>query len=477
MRPGSSTSTIASAGTRASTSSRATSASAAQAYVALSVRKWGGSSWGTETPISSTCSEGLVNSQPVSDTLGGLMLSSCPAGQFGEAAINLVCAGVVQANSCAPFSSAYVKSLSSIFNSEIKDFMAPVDISFSACGSITIKKHTAPRDLDQSFSYTTLRGRDWSGFSLNHVGAGDTASNTKVFSGLHPGTRTVTEGSPDPAGFACQHCDLHGRLVARHVNGWSGRNRSAWTPVKTLFAPTSTTSSLALSSSQSGRSSRSDGVGVPLAGAVFTIGGGVGDVTTGTDGPVCVDNLAFATVLGDGEDSPNGFVSDDTTTTNIAVDNNAKCSDSPFVGETKTVHGHASDGHPRQGNVAGSDRRYTASRITCIGAGLTRLLVHIGNSPQPGAATFARSRPGGCRRNQWRQAWYVRLHDHCRSVDGKPALAARYLRGAAARPSPTYVLRSRRRFTDIFRPLHDGRHQTRAHDHPNCALSARRRKG
>ena len=63
---------------------------------------------------------------------------------------------------------------------------------------------------------------------------------------------------------------------------------------------------------------------------------GVGVKTTDANGMICVDNLAFATYSVVEKSAPAGYKRDDTTSSNIVVDNNAKCSDSPFVGETKT---------------------------------------------------------------------------------------------------------------------------------------------
>src|SRR5262245_11596511 len=166
---------------------------------------WNGSDWGTGVPISGTCSEGATNSGTISENLGGLPAVSRPAQQFGEASINLTCAGVVAQNSCEPFSSVYVKSRSSTsFTSEIKDFVAPVTFSSSNCGTITIIKHTAPRGLDQVFNYTVSANVPGGGFSLNDAGnggGGDSAGNTKSYTQVQPGTYTFTEGA-DPLGFA-----------------------------------------------------------------------------------------------------------------------------------------------------------------------------------------------------------------------------------------------------------------------------------
>lgn len=166
---------------------------------------WNGSVWVLDGPISGTCSEGATNSAPVLENLGGRPGVLRPAQQFGEAAINLTCAGIVPPNTCEPFSAAYVKSRSSTsFNSEIKDFIAPIPLSFSNCGKLTIIKHTDPAGLDQDFGYSTTGGLSPSSFTLNDAG-----TDTIVFDQLLPGTYTVTE-DPDPSGFTFQSLNCVG---------------------------------------------------------------------------------------------------------------------------------------------------------------------------------------------------------------------------------------------------------------------------
>jgi uncharacterized surface anchored protein len=63
-----------------------------------------------------------------------------------------------------------------------------------------------------------------------------------------------------------------------------------------------------------------------LAGAVFTIGGGVGDKTTNPQGFVCVDHLSFGTYSVVEKSAPPGYSKDDSTSHNIVVDSSADCS-------------------------------------------------------------------------------------------------------------------------------------------------------
>jgi hypothetical protein len=74
-----------------------------------------------------------------------------------------------------------------------------------------------------------------------------------------------------------------------------------------------------------------------LAGATFSItgpGGYSNSVQSGADGTVCVDGLAFGGYTVTETAAPTGYVIDDPSGHSVTVDNNAKCSDSPYIGET-----------------------------------------------------------------------------------------------------------------------------------------------
>ena len=62
---------------------------------------------------------------------------------FGEAQLDLRL--LFQPNKCASFGSAMLKSRSSdSFTSQLKDFVAPVDINLQNCGQVIIRKQTNP---------------------------------------------------------------------------------------------------------------------------------------------------------------------------------------------------------------------------------------------------------------------------------------------------------------------------------------------
>ena len=198
--------------------------------------------WGNQETLNGSDSIGAVNNlDPVTDPLfptSRNYINPIPALQFGETAIDLTAAGVFPPGTCKAFGSAFVKSRSSTsFSAEVKDFIAPIPVNISNCGSITIIKHTDPRGKDQVFGYSsnlpaeppgTVGGVPQGGvvcpgstgagiqsdgsFCLNDAGntTADSASNT-VFTGgtLQAGVYTVTEGA-DPSGFTFESLSCTG---------------------------------------------------------------------------------------------------------------------------------------------------------------------------------------------------------------------------------------------------------------------------
>jgi hypothetical protein len=190
--------------------------------------------WGNHVTLNGTDSIGAVNNlDPVVDPLfpasGNLCGApatpgTCPALQFGETAIDLTGAGVFPAGTCEAFGSAFVKSRASAsFTAEAKDFIAPVPINISNCGTVNIIKHTDPRGIDQNFSYTSTIPNPTAGqtppspdcsldttpssFTLNdHAGVDPAApiaqgtDNTEHCANVPVGSYTVTESGP-PGGF------------------------------------------------------------------------------------------------------------------------------------------------------------------------------------------------------------------------------------------------------------------------------------
>jgi hypothetical protein len=123
--------------------------------------------WGPVIPLSGVA-EGAVNTTTVTDpVLGG----SLPALTFGEAAIDLTAAGVFDTEACVSFGRGYVKSRSSnSFSSSMKDFIRPIDLRVTNCGTITVRKNAIP-DSAQDFSFTSTPNLGVASFILDDDGS------------------------------------------------------------------------------------------------------------------------------------------------------------------------------------------------------------------------------------------------------------------------------------------------------------------
>ncbi len=140
--------------------------------------------WGRHVSLSGTVSEGAVNTTGVVDPLQ-TGSPTVGVGLFGEAAIDLTAAGVFPAGTCEAFGSAFVKSRSSSsFTAELKDFIAPIAVNISNCG--TIKIHKVTENGDSTFNYSTTGGLSPSTFTLSNGGL-------RTYTGVQAGSSSVTE--------------------------------------------------------------------------------------------------------------------------------------------------------------------------------------------------------------------------------------------------------------------------------------------
>jgi hypothetical protein len=148
--------------------------------------------WGKVQPLDGNF-EASINTEAVVDPINPDAPRSLSVRTFGEAAINLTDSNIIPANTCETFSGAYLKSRSSdSFTAALKDFIAPVRLNFSKCGSIKIRKATVGGD--GTFGYTTTGGLTPTTFTLSNGGLRDYGS------ALQPGSYTITENSL-PAGW------------------------------------------------------------------------------------------------------------------------------------------------------------------------------------------------------------------------------------------------------------------------------------
>jgi Prealbumin-like fold domain len=158
----------------------------------LTKQIWNNGAWGPESAIASAAFEGQGNLQPVSENLINGAVNR-PAGQFGEAAINLQAAGIIPPNTCTHFGSVFVKSRASGFNSELKDFIAPVPINIDNCGTLIVDKVTVPSGSSQPFQFAESGPNNYSAsYSLTD------AAEPHQSVGLQPGSGySVSETVPN----------------------------------------------------------------------------------------------------------------------------------------------------------------------------------------------------------------------------------------------------------------------------------------
>lgn len=307
----------------------------------ISARTWTGSAWGPTTDLDvpsatcggNPCAAGTINSSviPAAESDGLIASGSKQPRTFGEAQIDLRL--IFQPKKCASFGSATLKSRSSdSFTSQLKDFVAPLGIDLKNCGNVIIRKQTIPDEDPNAtdFGYTkgfTTDPASANTFTLKDDGVRD-YGNTVLFGSGY----TVTE-DVIPANWAFVSLDctassagtafvVAGTTVTFSIDADSDVLDCTYTNERLLGAIEITKT----------RKHAADGPGShPQPGVDFVITGGSlpasgVTVTTGADGTVCTDDLAFGayTVT---EQLPTGYAADGPLGKSATVDTNSECGD------------------------------------------------------------------------------------------------------------------------------------------------------
>ena len=295
--------------------------------------------WGDELTLDGTEAIGAVNNlDAVTDPFVSNVANNIGALRFGETAIDLTKAGVFPEGTCVAFGSAFLKSRSSAsFPAEVKDFVAPVPVNISNCGTVTIIKHTDPSGVNQDFKYdstvtgtTTTDGSTACPTGTNAFTLNDSATNTYNCFNVPTGSYTVVEHQAANFTLKSLTCDDPG----------SGQDSTNPLQANISVTPNLHVTCTYVNLQQLGAikiSKTSSKTGNSLAGAKFSVTGPNSystTVTTGSGGTVCLDGLPFGTYTVTETAAPTGFKIDDATGHSVTVDNNAKCSDDPYVGET-----------------------------------------------------------------------------------------------------------------------------------------------
>ena len=336
----------------------------------LSLRTWTGSAWGPATDLTSSgTATGSINTSPISagDSDG---LGAQSARTFGEAQLSLA-AIFPNSNVCLSFGSAYLKSRSSdSFTAALKDFVPPVPVNISNCGSVRVHKVD---DLGSPLAGAVftlyvdnapiggVRGPEDTITAQTCTTAPD---GFCTISGVLAGAYWVVETTVPPGhdGAADQQVTVVADVTITLSDFVNPRHRGAILATKT-------------------RKHAADGSGDhPHAGVDFTVNG----VTRTTDGngQACFDNLAFGQYTVH-ETTPAGYVGEGDQT--VTVDNKASCTDNPYVGETVAFH-----------NTPLSTITITFFSQVVGGTAVTQISCTglTDSNPDPASATFADLVPG-----------------------------------------------------------------------------------
>jgi hypothetical protein len=127
------------------------------ATASITVREWTGSAWGPATDLTGTQAAGTINNTaiPASESDGLIGTGQLAARTFGEAQLDLDF--IFDQGKCESFGSAMLKSRSSdSFTSQLKDFIRPVPVNITNCGTVIIRKQTVPDEDPNTthFGYT-----------------------------------------------------------------------------------------------------------------------------------------------------------------------------------------------------------------------------------------------------------------------------------------------------------------------------------
>jgi len=245
---------------------------------------------------------------------------------FGEASVNFTEA-LQNVTGCTTFGSVYLKSRASdSFTAAVKDFIAPVDVNITTCGSVSIIK------TDDAGN--ALNGAQFSLYTDNAPvggtrGAEDTLTNPELkCTTAGSGTCTIINvpfgeywvvETSTPAGY--------GTAADQHVSVTST------TPNPTALTFVDPRLRGAIKITKVAKHASADGGSMPLAGVDFTVNGET--KTTDANGIVCFDNLLFGNYTVHEVTEPGYAAVDDTT---VTVDNAATCAGSPYAGEAITVN-------------------------------------------------------------------------------------------------------------------------------------------
>ena len=293
-----------------------TSGSTSQCFSSNSLPCWGG-----HISLTSSVSEGAINTVTVTDPLAPNAPRTLAANTFGEAAINLTGAGVFPPGVCEAFGSVFLKSRSSAsFTAEVKDFVAPVPVNISNCGTVKIHKtdEVGTPLAGAVFTLFTDNTPTASDGQTSH-GAEDVATSLSCTTGSDGNCSILNVPFGDYWAVETTGVPNHDSAADQAVH--LDQNTPNKTVSLTFINPRQPGAILVTKTAKN----KSLGAGPhPLAGATFTVDG-VSKLTD-SSGQACFDGLTIGTAYTVTETAaPSGY-SIDTASQSVTIDHTATCS-------------------------------------------------------------------------------------------------------------------------------------------------------
>jgi hypothetical protein len=308
--------------------------------------------WGDHTSLTSSNSEGAVNSTNVTDPINPgaprTLIGDSSGGTFGEASINL--SAVLPTvfgphpTTCESFGSAYLKSRSSSsFTAEQKDFISPATVSLNNCGSLLIFKTDGAGNGLAGATFTATPGATSGGSTASSSTFVDETGGYYCLDNMLLGQSTTVTETAAPPGY---NVDPTSQTITV-TSSDSCATRLAANPIVADNAGTPFVDIPQLGAiviTKTGKDKSCTGAGTPtascagassrfLGGAVFQVKSGstvvaTSDPTDSTTGQICIDNVAPGTYTLHESTAPTGY-SAGADQTGVVISGNTTCDSSP----------------------------------------------------------------------------------------------------------------------------------------------------
>jgi Prealbumin-like fold domain len=341
------------------------------AVATITAREWNGSAWGDATALPGQAI-GSINNVPIpAAESDGLSTTPLASRTFGEMSLDLDF--IFDPGTCDSFGSAMLKSRSSdAFNSQLKDYIAPIGVNIANCASVIIHKQTVPDGDTQEFGFTRTYVTDPAGSTTFSLKDGETQDDSDI--ALFGSDKTVSEDAVTAAGYSFVNVDCSaGNVVPDSIVGQvvTFDLDAASDVLECTFNNKKEEGSIKVV-----KESIKGNTG--LAGAKFTVAGAGGPylLETNSDGEACVDGLAFGDYTVTETDAPGGYALDNGDPVDINVGANSECPDG-LLADTLTFSDTPLTDIDASANSQDDGPGGTLTTITCVDADGD----DVGNSP------------------------------------------------------------------------------------------------